>query len=98
VALSGKEVSVQRNEDAMKNIQDVIRSKEQQLQQIQKELEALKLAAKLLTEDGDAAAPAARPAAATTAPGMVMRPASAAKDSGTYAAAAAWDATKPQFP
>lgn len=83
----------------MKNIQDVIRSKEQQMQQIQKELEALKLAAKLLVEDGDTAPQASRAGATTTAPGMVMRPATpAAKDSGTYAAAPAWDATKPQFP
>ena len=82
----------------MKNIQDVIRMKEQQLQQIQKELEALKLAAKLLVEDGDAAPQPARTAAAP-APGMVMRPAAPpAKDSGTYAAASAWDTTKPQFP
>ncbi len=83
----------------MKNIQDVIRSKEQQMQQIQKELEALKLAAKLLVEDGDTAAQPARAAAATPAPSMVMRPAPpAAKDSGTYASAPAWDASKPQFP
>ncbi len=83
----------------MKNIQDVIRSKEQQMQQIQKELEALKLAAKLLVEDGDMPAQPARATAATTTPGMVMRPAApAVKDSGTYAAAPVWDASKPQFP
>lgn len=90
----------------MKNIQDVIKAKEQQLQQIQRELEALRVAARLLADDSDA--PAARaattasvPAAATAAPAMVMRPAqpvAAPKESGTYVAASAWDVTKPQFP
>ena len=35
----------------MKNIYDVIRQKESDIQQIQKELEALRLAARLLTDD-----------------------------------------------
>lgn len=92
----------------MKNIEDVIRGKEQQLQQIQKELEALRLAAKLLAEDSDRA-PAARPATAGNIPGppMIMRPAqpgaapqavTAPKEAPSYVAPTAWDMTKPQFP
>jgi hypothetical protein len=88
----------------MKNIQDVIKAKEQQLQQIQRELEALRVAARLLADDSDA--PAARPATASSVPApaaaaMVMRPTQAAaapKESGTYVAASAWDVSKPQFP
>jgi hypothetical protein len=86
----------------MKNIHDVIRSKEQQMQQIQKELEALKLAAKLLADESDAAPQPVRAGATSVpaqAPTMVMRPAATAtKDSGTYVAASSWDASKPQFP
>lgn len=91
----------------MKNIHDVMRQKEQQIQQLQREIEALRVAARILAEDGDVA-PAPRPATSTNvavpampAPQMVMRPAqpvAAPKDSGTYVAASAWDVTKPQFP
>jgi len=91
----------------MRNIDEVIRSKEQQLQQIQKELEALRLAAKLLAEESDTA-PAARAAspAKAAAPQMIMRPAqpaaappvSAAKEAASLVAPPAWDVNKPQFP
>jgi hypothetical protein len=37
----------------MKNIFDVLRQKEAELQQLQKEIEALRVAARLLAEDGD---------------------------------------------
>jgi hypothetical protein len=53
----------------MKNIYDVIRQKESDIQQIQKELEALRLAARLLTDDTkvdlDAPKPMRMAAAAT---------------------------------
>jgi hypothetical protein len=91
----------------MKNINDVMRTKEQQIQQLQREIEALRVAARLLADDGDMVA--ARPASSTNvampampAPSMVMRPAQtpapSPKDSGTYVAASAWDVSKPQFP
>ena len=37
----------------MKNINDVLQQKEAELQQLQSEIEALRLAAGLLSEDGD---------------------------------------------
>ncbi len=37
----------------MKNIYDVIRQKELDMQQLQKEVEALRLAARILADDGD---------------------------------------------
>ena len=93
----------------MKNIMEVLRVKEQQLQQIQRDIEALRVAARLLADDSDVA-PAPRPASSTNvavpampAPQMVMRspqpaaPVAAPKESTTYVASA-WDVTKPQFP
>ncbi len=93
----------------MKNIHDVIRAKEQQVQQLQRELEVLRAAAKLLAEDSDATPRAATStsgaAASLPTPPMVMRPAPAAapvaapaKEGGAYVAPSAWDASKPQFP
>ena len=94
----------------MKNIHDVLRIKEQQVQQLQREIEALRVAVRILAEESDAA-PAARAASASngttpgmSAPPMVMRPAqpvspvAAPKDSGSYVSASAWDVSKPQFP
>ena len=94
----------------MKNINDVLRLKEQQIQQLQREIETLRAAARLLVEESDQA-PAPRPVSSTNvampampAPQMVMRPAqpvapvSAPKESSTYVAASAWDVPKPQFP
>jgi len=94
----------------MKNIHEVLRIKEQQLQQIQKEIEALRVAARLLADESDMApAAAARPATSTNVPvpQMIMRPAqpvaaaqpaAAPKETTTYVAPSAWDITKPQFP
>ena len=79
----------------MKTIQDVLRAKEGQLQQIQKEIEALKLAARLVAEESEPAA--ARATAPTPAPQMVMRP-QATQAQPAAVAASAWDVTKPQFP
>ena len=89
----------------MKNIHEVLRAKEQQLQQLQKEIEALRTAARLLAEEGEAAP--ARPASPLNVPvpQVVMRPAqpvpqpaAATKETGSYVAASAWDVAKPQFP
>ena len=58
----------------MKNIFDVLRQKEAELQQIQKELEALRIAARLLAEEGDPRAESAmRPAMVPPAPEPVPR-------------------------
>jgi hypothetical protein len=52
----------------MRNIYDVIRQKETQIQDIQKELDALRLAARLLSEDenGEAETPKMRVAAVSS--------------------------------
>ncbi len=42
----------------MKNLYDVLKQKETELQQLQKEIEALHIAARLLADDGDARAEA----------------------------------------
>ncbi len=91
----------------MKNIQDVLRAKEQQFQQLQQQaqqiqtdIEALRTAARLLADESDVAAP--RPVTSTSVPQMIMRPAqpaaAPAKESATYVAPSVWDVTKPQFP
>lgn len=51
----------------MKNIHDVLRQKELEIQQIQREIEALRVAARLLADDNDTDAPALRTAVPSTA-------------------------------
>ncbi len=93
----------------MKNIHEVLKIKEQQLQQIQREIEALRVAARLLVEESDMAGSAVRPVTSTNVPmpQMIMRPAPAAagaqpvaapKEPASYVAPSAWDIPKPQFP
>lgn len=43
----------------MKNIYEVMRQKEQEIQQLQKDIEALRVAARLLADESDAEAPRA---------------------------------------
>lgn len=79
----------------MKNIYDVLKQKESEIQQLQKEIEALRIAATLLADDTDA-----RPvAAAVAAPTPVLAPVrnttpviKEAAHSGT------WDSSSRQFP
>ena len=53
----------------MKNIFEVLRQKEAELQQLQKEVEALRMAARLLAEEGDSRIEAPlRPAMAAAGP------------------------------
>lgn len=56
----------------MRNIYDVIRQKEAQIQQIERELEALRLAARLLTDDAkvDIESPRSERVAAVAAPSI----------------------------
>lgn len=91
----------------MKNIHEVLRAKEQQLQQVQKEIEALKTAARLLADEGEATPARAASSTHIAVPQMIMRPApvvaqpqpvAAPKETATYVAPSAWDVTKPQFP
>ncbi len=48
----------------MKNIYDVLRQKESEVQQLQKEIEALRVVARLLADDGDGEVSSSRPASA----------------------------------
>jgi hypothetical protein len=59
----------------MKNIFDVLRQKEGELQQIQREVEALRVAARLLVDEADQRPEAMmRPAVAVAAAGPVPAP------------------------
>lgn len=52
----------------MKNINDVLRQKELEIQQIQREIEVLRVAARLLADDSDTDTASVRPAIAASAP------------------------------
>lgn len=78
----------------MKNIYDVLKQKEAQIQQIQKEIEALRLAARLLADEDDAES--ARTVASVVAgtPLAAVPRVSINKENGH----GAWDGTNKQFP
>jgi hypothetical protein len=77
----------------MKDIYELIRQKEADLERIQREVEALRLSAKLLEENGRTSAPAAAASAATT----IYAPASKPQSAQPVATPAAWASAK-QFP
>jgi hypothetical protein len=52
----------------MKNIYEVLRQKELELQQLQKDIEALRVAARLLADDGDAETASSRSMGSVAAP------------------------------
>ena len=93
---------------SMKNVFDVLRQKEAELQQIQKEIEALRVAARLLADEQEAdddsgpsrtavAAVLSRPAPATTASSSpALRPATPVVSGDGYSAAR--DNALRQFP
>jgi hypothetical protein len=59
----------------MKNILEVLRQKETDLQQIQKEIEALRIAARLLSEESDIRTePVVRPTVLSPSPETLPRP------------------------
>ncbi len=76
----------------MRNIHEVLRAKEQELEQVQTEIEAIKLTIRLLQEEPGAPAVAGSSLASMPAPAVVMRPAG----EGTYTPP--WDAAPKQFP
>ena len=82
----------------MKNIHEVLRAKEQLLEQTQRDIEALRHTIKLLTNDREETETASAGGSALNnmpVPPVVMRPAnSGAKDS-SYSG---WDAGSKQFP
>jgi hypothetical protein len=63
----------------MKNLFEVLRQKEQQVQQLQKEIEALRIAGTLLSENGGADEADAATARAVAAAGRGPQPLDAAK-------------------
>ncbi|HTT60232.1 MAG TPA: hypothetical protein VMG35_00270 [Bryobacteraceae bacterium] len=75
----------------MRDINEVIRRKEAELQQLQRDVEALRVAAQLLLEEGETgAAHLSRPTAGTAG-----RPAPSASQAGY---ASSWDAATKKFP
>ncbi len=73
----------------MKNINDVLKQKEIEYLQLQKEIEALRTAARLLADDTDPYKPGVAPA---PIPARVGTP------SGEPAFASSWDASAKKFP
>jgi hypothetical protein len=61
----------------MKNIYVVLRQKEQEVQQLQNDIEALRVAARLLADDNDTEATAARPVFQPSVPTPRVPPESA---------------------
>jgi len=83
----------------MRDINEVLRKKEVDLQQLQREVEALRIAARLLSEETEPATVYARPATPTNAYAPPTRPAppppAGAADAGY---GASWDAAAKKFP
>ena len=78
----------------MKDIYELIRQKEADLERIQREVEALRLSAKLLEETGRTPAPSVAAASAAT---TVYHPAAKPHPAQPVATPAAWASAK-QFP
>lgn len=81
----------------MKDINEVLRKKEAELQQIEKDIEILRAAARLLAED-EPRTTAGNILASASTPPMVMRPASDFSNGGTKDGAGAWTSPSKQFP
>ncbi len=79
----------------MKNIHEVLRAKEQLLEQTQKDIEALRHTIKLLTEGGESESTSAGASSLSSmpVPPVVMRPAGTKESS--YST---WDGGPKQFP
>jgi len=83
----------------MKDINEVLRKKEVDLQQLQREVEALRVAARILSEDAEGGGAYARPATAAVsyaAPARPTPPAAAGATDAGYGAS--WDAAGKKFP
>jgi len=83
----------------MKDINEVLRKKEADLQQIQREVEALRVAVRLLSEETEAASIFARPVLPTSAYAPPTRPApppTAGSPDPGYGSS--WDAAAKKFP
>jgi len=82
----------------MKDINEVLRKKETDLQQLQRDVEALRVAVRILSEDAEAGGAFPRPATAAISyatPARPTPPAASATDAGY---GASWDAAGKKFP
>ena len=83
----------------MRDINEVLRKKEVDLQQLQREVEALRVAARILSEDAESGGAFPRPATAAVSYSTPARPtvppAAGATDAGY---GASWDAAGKKFP
>jgi len=87
----------------MKNVYEVLRQKELELARLEKEVEALRVAAPLLSEDkGEVGETSAKPTLATQASGQqpirIPQPAVAATAPPARAAGAGWEDTAKRWP
>jgi hypothetical protein len=83
----------------MRDINEVLRKKEADLQQLQKEIDALRIAARLLSAETEAAISFTRPAAATSSYPSPTRPAPPAAATTPEAGyKSSWDAAAKTFP
>ncbi|HYA95234.1 MAG TPA: hypothetical protein VEC95_03075 [Terriglobales bacterium] len=80
----------------MKDINEVLRKKESDLQQLQKDVEALRVAIRILSEDADAGSGYPRPGAISYASPARSAPAAAGVSDAGYSAP--WDASGKKFP
>jgi len=82
----------------MKDINEVLRKKESDLQQLQRDVEALRVAVRILSEDAEAGGAFPRTASAAVSyatPARPTPPAASATDTGY---SASWDAAGKKFP
>ena len=78
----------------MKDINEVLRRKEADLQQLQREVEALRIAARLLSDEAEVIPAYARPGAPVNAYAQPARPPAGAE----AGYGASWDAAPKKFP
>lgn len=86
----------------MKNVYEVLRQKELELARLEKEVEALRVAAPLLSEEGSAETAATKPTLATASPSSVQQPIRipqpAVNAAPPQARAAGWDDSAKRWP
>jgi hypothetical protein len=86
----------------MKNVYEVLRQKEMELTRLEKEVEALRLVAPLLSEEKEVSSEVAKPALATAVngpqPARIPVPAAASIPAPQPVRAAGWDETAKRWP
>jgi len=83
----------------MKNVYEVLRQKEQELSRLEKEVEALRIAAPLLSEEKEPVAELAKPAlTATTSQSPIRIPTVAVAAANTSPARTGWEDTAKRWP